>query len=152
VYIKRLSFNPEIAFSTKGEPWFINPRITYKAIDGKKYDLSIGTLYSLSYSYPEVLLNGDIRSMTLVEHYALLQSNSSYQLSEKTEISLTTYNGFGLGSASIQRGNFFIFGANFNELQITNNVFYNVIPQLTYINLDGDTEKTFRRKHIRPWQ
>ncbi len=140
---KRLSFNPELAFSTKGKPWFINPRFTYKALESKKFDFSIGTIYSLSYSYPEVLLESELRSTTELEHYALLQSTSRYQLSEKIEISLTSYHGFGLGSASIERGNFFILGGNFNELQLTNNFYYNVIPQLTYINLDGDTEGLF---------
>ncbi len=140
---KRLSFNPEIAFSLKGEPWFINPRFTYMAIDRKNFDLSIGTIYSSSYSYPEVLLNGGLQSTTLLEHYMLFQSTSKYQLTEKSDISITTYHGFGIGAASIKRGNFFVFGANFKELRITNKLYYNIQPQLTYINLDGDTEGLF---------
>ncbi len=143
VDFKRLSFNPEIAFSANGEPWFISPRFTYLAIDRQKYELRISTLYSMSYSYPELFLNGELHYSTLLEHYMLLQSTSTYHLTEKSDISLTTYHGFGMGTASIKRGNFFVFGTNFKKLRITNTLYYNVLPQLTYIDLDGETNGLF---------
>lgn len=139
----RLSFNPEIAFSTRGKPWFINPRFTYKVVDGEKFDFNISTLYSFSYSYPEKLVNNNLQTSTKIEHYALLQSTSTYTLSKKTSFSLTTFHGFGLKSASIKRGNFFILGGNIANLKITENLYHSLFPQLTYINLDGDTSGLF---------
>ena len=140
---KRLKFNPEIAFSTKGKPWFISPRLTYKLVDGENFDFAISTQYSFSYSYPEELINNSLLTMTKVEHYTILQSTSTYVLSEKTSIGLTTFHGFGLKSASIQRGNFLILGGNITKLKISEKLYHSLFPQLTYINLDGDTEGLF---------
>ncbi len=140
---KRINFNPEIAFSTTGQPWFINPRITYKAIDRKKFDFSIGTIYSLSYSYPEELINNNLEARTKIEHYALLQSTSAYALSENFSVSLATYHGFGLSTAPIKRGNFFVFGGNIDRVQLGKHLYYSIFSQLTYINLDSETDGIF---------
>ncbi len=143
---KRINFNPEIAYSTKGKPWFINPRVTYRAIDGKKFDFNVGTIYSLSYSYPEELINNNLETGTKIEHYALIQLTSAYALSEKFLFSLTTlttYHGFGLRSASIKRGNFFVFGGNIDRVQLGKQMFYSIFSQLTYINLDSETDGIF---------
>ena len=140
---KRLMLNPEIAFSTKGKPWFINPRFTYKVVDGDNFNFGISTLYSFSYSYPEEMINNNLRTTTRVEHYMLFQSTFVYTAAEKASISLTTFHGFGLKSASIQRGNFFILGGSFTELKISERLYYSFFPQLTYINLDGETEGLF---------
>ncbi len=140
---KRIGFNPEMAVSTEGKPWFINPRITYKAIDGKKFGFSLATLYSFNFTYPEELVGSVLQATTKVEHYALLQSTSNYTISKKTSIGLTTFHGFGLKNASIKRGNFFVLGANITKLKIMGNFYHSLFPQLVYIDLDGDTQGLF---------
>lgn len=140
---RRLKFNPEIAFSTKMKPWFINPRFTYNVIDREKFGFDISTLFSFSYSYPEELINNNLETSTKIEHYALLQSTSLYTLSKKTSISLTTFHGFGLKSASIKRGNFFVLGGSIAKQKISEKLYHSLFPQLTYINLDGEDEGLF---------
>jgi len=64
-------------------------------------------------------------------------------LSAKTSLSLATLHGFGLKSASIRRGNFFVLGGNFVKLKINEKLYHSLFPQLVYINLDGETEGLF---------
>ncbi|WP_343487494.1 hypothetical protein [Allomuricauda sp. d1] len=140
---KRFGFTPEMAFSTKAKPWFINPRITYEMIDGEKFGFSLSALYSFNFTYPEELIGNTLQSTTVVEHYALLQSNSIYSISAKLSIGLTTFHGLGLQNASIQRGNFFILAANITKLKITENLYHSLFPQLVYVDLDGDSQGLF---------
>ena len=140
---KRLAFTPEAAFSLKAKPWFISPRFTYRAINGKKFSLDISTAYTFNYTYPEEFLNGRWQTSTTVEHYILLQSASTYRVSKKTSISLITFHGFGQKLASIKRGNFFVLGGKIVKMKITENLYHSLFPQLVYVNMDGATDGLF---------
>lgn len=139
----RTDFNTEWGFSLEGKPWYINPKISITAIKKERFDFTLSGIYSFSFSYPEILVEGITKVNQQLDHYALAQTYTHYNLSKRTSISLTTFHGFGLGDAPIRRGNFLILGLLADRMRITSQWFYTLNPQVTYINLDGETQGAF---------
>lgn len=103
---RRFSYNPEMSFSTKGIPWYLNNFFRYRLIEKKRFQFQTGLIWGIGYSYPEVLQNGINRTIAKAERFLWLELIPKYKISEKVTISSTTFSGYNFEPGSVKRINY----------------------------------------------
>jgi hypothetical protein len=140
---KKFSYDPEMAFSSKGVPWFFNNFFRYKLIDKTKFQFRTGLNWSISYSYPKVIQNGVERTIAKGERFLWVELMPRYKISEKIAISSITFSGYNFEPGSVKRINYISIIGNITKVPVKQNFYLNVFPQLFYLNLDGSSDGLF---------
>jgi hypothetical protein len=140
---KRFSYHPEIAFSSKGIPWFFNNFFRYKLIEKPKFQFQTGLNWAISYSYPEVMQGGVNRTIAKAERFLWLELVPRYTISEKVAISSTTFSGYNFEPGSVKRINFISLVGNITKIKIYRAVYSSFFPQIFYLNLDNKSNGIF---------
>ncbi len=140
---KKFSYDPEMAFSIKGVPWFFNNFFRYKLIEKTKFQFRTGLNWAISYSYPQVRLNGVDQTIARGERFLWLELMPRYKISEKIAISSITFSGYNFEPGSVKRINYISIMGNFTKLRLTQVFYCNIFPQLFYLNLDGSSDGFF---------
>ncbi len=140
---KKFSYDPEMAFSIEGVPWFFNNFFRYKLIEKPKFEFRTGLNWAISYSYPQVNQNGVDQTIARGERFLWLELVPRYNISEKVAISSITFSGYNFEPGSVKRINYISIIGNFTKLPLTEKLYCNIFPQLFYLNLDGSSEGFF---------
>jgi hypothetical protein len=140
---KKFSYDPEMAFSIEGVPWFFNNFFRYKLIEKKRFQFRTGVNWAISYTYPQVTQNGVDRTIAKGERFIWLELVPRYKISEKVAISSITFSGYNFELGSVKRINYISLLGNFTKLPLTQKLYCNIFPQLFYLNLDGRIDGWF---------
>jgi hypothetical protein len=140
---KKFSYNPEMAFSIQGVPWFFNNFFRYKLIEKPKFEFRTGVNWAISYSYPIVNQKCVERTIARGERFLWLELMPRYTFSKKIAISSITFSGYNFEPGSVKRINYLSIIGNFTRLPISKNFYCNIFPQFFYLNLDGTTDGFF---------
>lgn len=140
---KRFSYDPEIAFSIKGVPWFFNNCFRYSVVEKTKFQLRTGLIWGVSFSYPEVILNGVSRTIARAERFFWLELKPRYKISKKVALSSIVWRGYNFEPGSLKQISFISLSGNFTNLQVMRNVYCHVFPQVFYLNIDGSSNGFF---------
>ena len=140
---KRFGIDQYLAYSIEGKPWFIESYFNYKIADGKKIALSTAAMWGASFTYDRVFSAGIWQETTEYQRYVFLIQTTSYKLSPKNAINLSTYHGYGFPEGSIRWATFVTLVGNLPEAYISESVYLGIFPQLLFINLDWETDAFF---------
>lgn len=140
---KRFSYDPQLAFSAKGVPWFINNCFRYKLIDSRRFSFRGGIIWGLGFTYPSVVQNGSTKTIAKAERFIWLETTPRYVISRRVAISATTYSGHGFNDGDVDFINFISLVGNFTRLPLAGKVYFNVFPQVFYLNIDNESEGVF---------
>jgi hypothetical protein len=140
---KRFSYDPQLAFSARGVPWFLNNCFRYKLIDQSRFSFRGGIIWGIGFTYPSVDLNGSGKSIAKAERFVWLETTPRYVISERVAISATTYSGHGFNDGDVDFINFVSLVGNFTKIPIGGKVYFNVFPQVFYLNIDHESEGVF---------
>ena len=139
----RFSFDPEIAYSTDGVPWFFSSCFRYRILDKKKFGVKVAAVWNISHSYPEVIENGISKTITKAERYLVFEFLPTYKFSEKFSIGSAVFIGRGFDKGSLKQMHFISLVGNITKLHLSEKLYYSFFPQVFYLNLDGDTDSLF---------
>lgn len=140
---RRFSFNPEMAFSTRGIPWYLNNFFRYRLIEKRRFQFQTGIIWGIGYSYPEVIQDGIRRSIAKAERFLWLELVPRYKISEKVAISSTSFFGYNFEKGSGKRINYISLIGNITKIKLHNSIYTSFFPQLFYLNLDNKTDGFF---------
>lgn len=139
----RFSFDPEVAYSTDGTPWFFSSCFRYRIFGKKKLEIKVAAVWNVSHSYPEVIENGVSKTITKAERYLVFEFVPTYKLSEKFSLGSAVFVGRGFDKGSLKQMHFISLVANITKLRLSKKLYYSLFPQVFYLNLDGDTDSFF---------
>jgi hypothetical protein len=140
VYIAkgRFSYEPLLAYSLDGKPWFIDNWLHYKPIVRPRYDLRVGfnlSTFCSNYDLPE----GTIMK---AERYFAFELTQTYKFSARSFLSLAYWNDRGQEPGSIS-GHFLSLTGERSDIRIGKNVFLAANVMLFYINYTGNSDGLF---------
>lgn len=139
----RFSYDPEMAFSLKGIPWFINNSFRYRLIEKKRFQFRTGLIWGLGFSYPKVMENGVSRTNARAERFFWLELVPRFEISEKVAISSTTYLGYNFEQGSVKNINFISLVGNITNIKLHKYIYSSFYPQVFYLNFDNITDGLF---------
>lgn len=139
----RFSFDPEVAYSTDGKPWFFSSCFRYRIFGKKNFGIKVAANWSVTHSYPEVIENGISKTITKAEQYLVFEFVPTYKLTEKFSLRSAVFIGRGFDKGSLKQMHFISLVANIAKLRLSDKLYYSLFPQVFYLNLDGDTDSFF---------
>ena len=139
----RFSFDPEIAYATDGVPWFFSSCFRYRILGKKKLDIKVAAVWSISHSYPEVIENGILKTITKAERYLVFEVIPTYKFSKKFSLGSAVFVGRGFDKGSLKQMHFISLVGNITKLGLSDKLYCSLFPQVFYLNLDGDTDSLF---------
>lgn len=139
----RFSFDPEMAFSLDGIPWFLNSNIRYNLIEKSTFKLRTGLMWGISFSYPEISLNGSPQDIAKAERLFLFELIPEYRMSEKAALSLTTYMGHNSDPGAVERFSYVSAAGRITKIRVYKSIYGSLFPQLYYLNIDGTSDGFF---------
>lgn len=140
---KRFSYDPQLAFSAKGVPWFFNNCFRYRLIDRPRFSFRGGIIWGLGYTYPSVDMNGSPKTIAKAERFIWLETTPRYVISPRLAISATTYSGHGFNDGEVDFINFVSVVGNFTKIPVAGKVYVNLFPQVFYLNIDNESDGVF---------
>ena len=139
----RFSFDPEIAFSVKGVPWFLNTCFRYKWVEKPKFQFRTGLIWGVGYSHPEIMQDGALQTIAKAERFFWLELLPRYVISEKLALSSLTYIGYNFEPGSVKRIDYFSIIGQVTKVRFSKKIYFNFFPQLFYLNIDGASDGYF---------
>ena len=139
----RFSFDPEIAYSIDGTPWFFSSCFRYRIFGKKNFGVKVAANWSVSHRHREVIENGISRTITKAQRFVVLEFVPTYKFSEKFSLGSAVFMGRGLDKGSVKQMHFISLVAKITRLRLSKKLYYSIIPQVFYVNLDGDIDSFF---------
>ena len=139
----RFSFDPEIAYSTDGTPWFFTSCFRYRIFGKKNFGIKVAANWNVTHSYPEVIERGVAKTITKAERYLVFEFIPTYKFSEKFSLGSAVFAGRGLDKGSVKQMHFISLVGNITRLPLTEKLYSSFFPQVFYLNLDGDEDSFF---------
>lgn len=134
---KRLSFEPEFRFSMEAKPWAILLWGRYKITDNQQFKLNAGTHLGLSYSYPNVLINGIATDIIQLKRYWASDLVPNYAINKNWTLGLYYLYSHGLDIGTINNTHFLTLNTNISHIPINKMFYFNVKPQIYYLKMDS---------------
>jgi hypothetical protein len=132
------SFDPELAFSTDGHPWYLLLWLHYKIAHRGKFKLTAGTHLGLNYTNGVVWSGGDSSKVTVVQRYIVGNLVPSYSISENISVGVYYLFSHGLDAGTANAIHFLTLNANFSHVKLGGKFYMKMIPQLYYLKIDHE--------------
>ncbi len=134
---KRLSFEPEFRFSFEGKPWAILLWGRYKITDNNRFKLHAGSHLGLSYSYPNVIINGVATDILQVKRYWASDIVPNYSVKKNWTIGIYYLYSHGLDIGTVKNTHFLTLNTNISNIEMADGFFVNFRPQVYYLQMDN---------------
>jgi len=134
----RFSYEPLLAYSLDGKPWFIDNWFHYKPIVRPKYELRVGfnlSTFGSEYELPE-------GAIIKAERYFAFELTQTYKFSSRSLLSLAYWNDQGKEPGTIS-GHFVSLTGERSDIRIGKNVLLAANVMLFYINYTGKSDGLF---------
>lgn len=133
----RFSFEPDMRFALEGKPWTMIFWFRYKAIQKEKFSLRVGAHPALNFRTVSVIRDGQTEELLESRRYLAAEIAPSYSLGKNTGVGLYYLHGRGFDEG-VKSSHFFTLNSYFNNLFITDKLYFNISPQAYYLRLDKD--------------
>jgi hypothetical protein len=140
---KRLSYDPQFAFSNKGVPWYFNNIFRYQLIDRSRFTFRVGAIWGIGFAYPRLDQNGSMHSIAKAERYFWLELMPKYKITKHFSINCLTYSGHGFDRGTSDLINFISLMGNITKVPLSPKLYFNFFPQVFYLNIDEKAEGFF---------
>ena len=134
----RLSFDPQLRFALKGQPWSFLFWWRYKILKPGKFQLNVGAHPALSFKEQTLFTaDGTERNTMTVRRYLAGELAPSYTINKNVSVSLYYLFSHGIEPELTQYTNFISARASFPNIKISERYSLRFNPQVYYLNMDG---------------
>lgn len=134
----RVSFDPQLRFALKGQPWSFLFWWRYKILKPGKFQLDIGAHPALSFKEQTLYTaDGTERNTMTVRRYLATEMAPSYTINKNVSISLYYLFSHGIEPELTQYTNFISARASFPNIKLSEKYYARFNPQVYYLNMDG---------------
>jgi hypothetical protein len=134
----RLSFDPELDFSLKGQPWQFLFWWRYKLLNSEKLKIRVGTHLALTFHNDSVLSDRMINRKLTANQNLVGELFPHYIVAKNFSMGLYYLYSRGLQSQGLQKGHYVSLISNLSNIKITDRFFSQITPQVYYLNLDSE--------------
>lgn len=113
---KRLTFEPEIRFSTTGRPWDFVSRWQYRVMQTDKFRLRVAFNSVLNFVTSSVIEDGDERDAIIARRFIGGQILPEYSLTKKLSAGLLYLYGRGVEESTLLNLNFIVFNTRLSDI------------------------------------
>jgi hypothetical protein len=131
-----VSFDPELAFSIDGHPWYLLLWVRYKIVSTPKFRLTAGTHLGLNFKEALVGSGRDATPVNVVERYIVGELAPNYLISKNASVGIYYLFSHGLDAGTAKAIHFFTVNANFTHLKLGGDFYLKTLPQLYHLSID----------------
>ena len=134
----RVSFEPDMRFALEGKPWSFLFWFRYKAIQKERFSLRVGAHPALNFRTVSVIRNGQTEEILESRRYLAAEVVPNYKISDRVSVGMYYLHGRGFDEG-VKETNFLVLNANFSNIPISENYYFNFTPQVYYLSTDDLT-------------
>jgi hypothetical protein len=135
----RFSFDPELAFSLEGKPWYFLFWLRYKVANSGRFKLTAGTHLGLNFKKAFMPIGNDTAEVRVADRYIVAELSPNYAVTKNISVGLYYLYSRGLDPGANKQTHFVTLNANFSHIALSKNWFIRLTPQIYYLDLDqGD--------------
>ena len=133
----KLSFEPELAFSLEGKPWYSLFWFRYKLANTGRFKMTAGTHLGLNFKDAILPVDMDLTEVKVVDRYLAAELAPSYSITKNISVGMYYLHARGLDPGANQMTNFVTLNASFSNIKLTDKFFMKATPQFYYLNMDA---------------
>lgn len=134
---KKLTFEPFFRFGLDGKPWSFVFWGRYKAIDSKRFRMSVGAHPSYVFRSITELANGAATEKIQVSRFVAMDLTPTFIISRGISAGIYYLYSHGLDPTSIQNTHFLTLNASFSDIRFGSKWYAKFNPQVYYLNQTG---------------
>ncbi len=131
----KLSFEPDMRFALEGKPWSFLFWFRYKAIENERFSLRLGAHPALNFRTVNIVRIGQPEELLETRRYVAAEVAPSYKISNRVELGIYYLYGHGFDEG-VKNTHFMVLNSTFNNLYISEKLYFNVSPQAYYLVTD----------------
>lgn len=131
----KLSFEPDMRFDLEGKPWTFIFWLRYKAIEKEMFSLRLGAHPVLIFGTANVIRDGRSEDILESRRYLAAEVVPNYKISDKVGLGVCYLYGHGF-DAGVKNTHYMSLNTSFNNLNISEKLYFNVSPQAYYLLTD----------------
>jgi hypothetical protein len=131
----KLSFEPDMRYALEGKPWSFIFWLRYKAIEKERFSLRLGVHPALNFRTVNVVRDGQPEELLESRRYIAAEVAPTYKISDKVELGVYYLYGHGFDEV-VKNTHFMVLNSSFNNLYISEKLYFNVSPQAYYLLTD----------------
>lgn len=132
---ERFSIEPDLRFSLEGKPWSFLLWFRHKAVEKERFSLRVGAHPAINFRTVSILRNEQSEELIETRRYLAAEVVPNYKISEKVSVGMYYLYGRGF-DAGVKETNFLVLNSTFTNLQISNQLYMNISPQIYYLTSD----------------
>ena len=122
-------------FALEGKPWSFIFWLRHKAIENERFSLRLGVHPALNFRTVNVVRDGQPEELLESRRYIAAEMAPTYKISDK--VGLGVYYLYGRGfDEGVKNTHFMVLNSSFNNLYISEKLYFNVSPQAYYLLTD----------------
>ncbi len=131
----KLSFEPDMRFALEGKPWSFLFWFRYRAIENERFSLRLGAHPALNFRTVNVFRDGQPEELLESRRYLAAEVAPTYKISDKVGLGVYYLYGHGFDEG-VKNTHFMVLNSTFNNLYISEKLYFNVSPQAYYLITD----------------
>jgi hypothetical protein len=132
----RFSFDPELAFSLEGKPWYFLFWLRYKVANTGRFKMTAGTHLGLNFKKALIPAGNDTTEVRVVDRYLVAELAPNYAITKNISVGLYYLYSRGLDPGANKQTHFVTINANFSHIPLSKSWFIRFTPQFYYLDLD----------------
>jgi hypothetical protein len=132
------SFDPELAFSMDGHPWYFLLWLRYKIASAGKFKLTAGTHLGLNFKKSILPVDSASNKPSIVERYVVGELAPTYSVSKNISAGFYYLFSHGLDAGTANAIHFITVNVNFSHIKLNEKFYMKLIPQCYYLKIHDD--------------
>lgn len=133
----RFSIDPDIRFSLSAKPWTMLFWARYKVIPAGRFRFTTGAHLGLNFKTGMLPVNGDTSETNIVRRYLATELVPNFFLTKNISVGMYYLYSHGLDAGTVKNTHFVTFNTNISNIQLADEVFARVNPQVYYLKQDA---------------
>lgn len=129
-------FDPTLRFGLDGKPWSFIFWLRHEAIRTERFGLRIGAHPAVTFKTIDVVQNGSSSEMLRSTTYLAAEIAPVFRLSKNISLSPYYLFSYGIEDYAVEYSNFFTLIANIANINLTENIYSNLMAQVFYLKMD----------------
>jgi len=130
----KFSFDPELAFSLRGKPWYFLFWFRYQLVSNNKFQIHAGTHLGLNFKNTVLPIDGNSNEVTITERYLAGELSTNYSFAKNITVGIYYLYSHGLDPTTVKNNHFITVNANFSHIKLGSKIFMGIAPQFYYLN------------------
>jgi len=129
-------FDPTLRFGLDGKPWSFIFWLRHEAIRTEKFGLRIGAHPAVTFKTIDVIQNGSSSEMLRSTTFLAAEVAPVFRVAKNISLSPYYLFSYGIEDYAVQYSNFFTLIANIANINLTENIYSNLMAQVFYLKMD----------------